>query len=320
MSRLGGLVNRLLAWSERYRHLLQNRWLRLSLQILILVFCVVYLVRSLQGIGNLELLLQGNPWLALAALAGTIGSIFLGALNYWLVLRALGQKVPWRSAFRIHLQSNLVKYIPGYFWQLLGKAYQTRQAGSSLRNAGLALVVEMGIIFATGLAMMLLLVPANMAQAFGLGNSMPYLAIAAVVLLVAIPFFTQWLIRRLRSAGQSGADLRFLIASTLLILLNWVLIGWYFWLLGNTIMPVGIDKLNNFIFILTTSFLIGFLIVVVPGSIGVREAIIVFLLGPILGNLLAAVIALLDRAVLIVSEVLSYLIFRVYERTRRGGG
>ena len=68
MSRLGGLVNRLLAWSERYRHLLQNRWLRLSLQILILVFCVVYLVRSLQGIGNLELLLQGNPWLALAAL------------------------------------------------------------------------------------------------------------------------------------------------------------------------------------------------------------------------------------------------------------
>jgi hypothetical protein len=289
MNFLHGLLTRMRTWRRRYQPLLQNRWLRLGLQIFILLFCAVYLIKSLQGIEKPEALLSGNYGLALAALVGTIGSTFLGALNWWLVLLALGQAVPWRTAARIHFQSTLAKYLPGYFWQLLGKAYMTRQAGSSLRNVGLALMVEMGIIYATGVAMMGLL-------------------------LVAIPFVTRWLVKRLGAAGQPVAvDLRLLAASEVLVVVNWVLIGWYFWMLGNAITPVSIDQLNNFIFVLTTSFLIGFLVLVVPGSIGVREAIIVLLLGPALTNPLAVVIALLDRAVFILSEVLSYLIFRAGE-------
>ena len=314
MNFLHGLLTRMRTWRRRYQPLLQNRWLRLGLQIFILLFCAVYLIKSLQGIEKPEALLSGNYGLALAALVGTIGSTFLGALNWWLVLLALGQAVPWRTAARIHFQSTLAKYLPGYFWQLLGKAYMTRQAGSSLRNVGLALMVEMGIIYATGVAMMGLLVPGGMAQALGLQKALPYLIAAAVLLLVAIPFVTRWLVKRLGAAGQPVAvDLRLLAASEVLVVVNWVLIGWYFWMLGNAITPVSIDQLNNFIFVLTTSFLIGFLVLVVPGSIGVREAIIVLLLGPALTNPLAVVIALLDRAVFILSEVLSYLIFRAGE-------
>jgi hypothetical protein len=316
VSLVRGLLNRGRTLRARYAPLLQNRWLRLALQVLILLFCAVYLVRNLQGIENPGALLKGNLWLALAALAGTIGSTFLGALNWWIVLRALEQPAPWRVAFRIHLQSNLAKYLPGYFWQLLGKAYMTHRSGSSLRNVSLALMVEMGITFATGIGMMLLFLPRSMAQASGLQNGLPLLAGAAVLLLAAIPFVTRWLVRRLGSPGQ-GANLRYLAGSELLMVVNWVLIGWYFWLLGNVITPVGIDQLPAFIFVLTTSFLIGFLVLIVPGSIGVREAIIVFLLGPVLTNPLAVVVALLDRAAFILGEVLSYLIFWIYERLGR---
>ncbi len=318
MSLLRRLLNLGRAWRARFAPLLQNRWLRLGLQVIILLFCAVYLVRSLQGIASPELLLKSNLWLALAALAGTIVSTFLGALNWWIVLRALGQQVPWRTAARIHFQSTLAKYLPGYFWQLLGKAYMTRQAGSSLRNVGLALMVEMGIIYATGIAMMLLLLPGGMAQVVGLQNSLPILAAAAVLLLAAIPFVTRWLVRRLGASGQPAADLGGLAGSEVLVVVNWVLIGGYFWLLGNAITPVSLDQLASFIFVLTASFLIGFLVLIVPGSIGVREAIIVFLLGPALGNPLAVVVALLDRAAFILGEVLSYGIFWAYEKIKKG--
>ena len=316
MSLVYGLLNRARAVGNRFAPLFKNRWLRLSLQILVLLFCGFYLVRSLQGIGNFNVLLNGNLWLAILALAGTIGSTFLGALNWWIVLQALNQQVTWRTAARIHFQSTLAKYLPGYFWQLLGKAYMTRRAGSSLRNASLGLMVEMGIICATGSAIVLLLLPDGLAQAAGLQAGLPFLATAALLLLAAIPFVTRWLVQRLGAPGMK-TDLRWLAGSELLVVINWVLNGSFFWLLGNAITPVSLAQLPAFVFVLTASFLIGFLVLIVPGSIGVREAVIIFLLGPVLGNPLAAVAALLDRVAFILGEVLSYLIFWVYERVAR---
>jgi uncharacterized membrane protein YbhN (UPF0104 family) len=310
-----GLVSRLRSWQVRYQPMLQNRWLRLGLQVIILIFCSVYLIKNLQGIEKPELLLSSNIWLMLAALAGSIFSTFLGGLNWWLVLSALEQKVPLRTAARIHFQANLAKYLPGYFWQIAGKAYMTKQTGPSMRNVGLALFVEMGMIFASGIPVVVLFLPDGIATTLRLQSALLYLSIAAVLLLAAIPFVTRILINQLARSGEMvQIHIRYLIGSAVLVSVNWILLGWYFWMLGNAITPLGFDQLNNFIFVLTTSFLIGFLIVIVPGSFGVREAIIVFLLGPTLTNPVAVLVAILDRALFILSDVIAFLIFKLFER------
>ena len=57
-------------------------------------------------------------------------------------------------------------------------------------------------------------------------------------------------------------------------------------------------------------------VLIVPGSIGVRESIMVMILGPVLGAPLAVIIAALARLVLTLSELVSALGFRLAQRIR----
>jgi hypothetical protein len=124
-SRLGAAVDQRLQNSP----LLHNRWLRRGVQALIVVFCLVYLVANLRSIEAAQLELH----LGLVLLSGlvTVVAVFLGALGWWLTLRTVGQQVRWSDAAHAHLFSTLAKYLPGYAWQLLGKAYRPAVRGTA---------------------------------------------------------------------------------------------------------------------------------------------------------------------------------------------
>jgi hypothetical protein len=111
----------------------------------------VYLVNNLQKIRSTDVVIQLNiPSLALS-LGVTIIAVFLGGVGFYLTLQAFRIPIKWDEAINIHLQTNLAKYIPGYAWQLLGKAYLTRNAGVSVGVVGLAMIVELSQLVVTGL-------------------------------------------------------------------------------------------------------------------------------------------------------------------------
>jgi uncharacterized membrane protein YbhN (UPF0104 family) len=106
-----------------------------------------------------------------------------------------------------------------------------------------------------------------------------------------------------------------LLGASLSMFVGWILFGYSFWLIGNAFFQVNIDNLFTFIFTLSASFLIGLAVVIMPGSIGVRESIMVWLLGPVIGAPQAVIIATIARITVTISELVSAFAFKVLKRS-----
>ena len=313
------------AWAKQVKQrvqsspLLHNRWLRLGVQILVGVFCLVYLAANLRSIQAAQVELR----LGLVLLSGaiTVAAVFMGALGWWLTLKAVGQRIAWGEAARVHLYSTLAKYLPGYAWQLFGKAYLTRQLGVPTGIVAAAMTLELAQLVLAGMWVVAAAWPDALAvDWFGAGFWLGWLWIARIgllLLVLGLPFGVAWLARQRR---WLALDVRIqpwlMLGATLTILAGWLSFGWSYWMLGTALQPLPFAQVGLFTFTLAVSFLVGLAVLIVPGSIGVRESIMVMILGPVLGAPLAVIIAALARLVLTLSELVSALGFRLAQRIR----
>lgn len=124
-------------WIEQGKRILRYRWFRWFVQLLIIGMCSIYLIDNLKGIRASQLDITINVPLIILSVITTILAVFLGAYGFYLVLRAMYISINWFEAMNVHLQSNLAKYIPGYAWQLIGKAYFNNQYRSFDRDGRL---------------------------------------------------------------------------------------------------------------------------------------------------------------------------------------
>jgi uncharacterized membrane protein YbhN (UPF0104 family) len=305
----------------RLQPLAKNRRLRLGIQAAVILLCLVYLGLNLRNAGSQlgELRIQygqlGLAWLL------TTAAVFLGALGWWFTLRALDQPAGMLPSLRGHLLSNLAKYVPGYAWQLVGKAYLTRGMGLPGRAVGLAMALELSQLVLVGLALSAVLLPGELVQGWpvlarlGLGplRALGLAAFAGLPLAAGLLLARRW-------GGKAGVQLRpsMFIFATLAMLAGWLLFGYAFWLIGAALQPLPVTDLPLFIFTLTASFLLGLAILIVPGSIGVRESIMVFLLSAVhLPAALAVVIAALSRVIVTLSELAGAALLEAFLRISR---
>jgi len=322
MKRLSGLVDWLMRLKERVQSWpwLHNRWLRIGVQALVVLFCLLYLAANLRSIREAQVTLNWG-WVALSELC-SIGSVLAGALGWWLMLGALGQPLAWGEAARIHVFANLAKYLPGYAWQLLGKAYLTRQAGVPGRAVAAAMILELAQLVLGGLWLGALAWPGTLVPGWlgtvSLTGWLWAARIGLLLILAGLPFAAAWLLKR---QPKLVPDVRLMpwrmLAAGLVIVLGWLLLSLSYWVLGAALRPLSLDQFGLFTFTLAASMLIGLAVLIVPGSIGVRESIMVMILGPALGAPLAVIVAVLSRLVWTLSELLSALGFRIHQRMGR---
>jgi hypothetical protein len=307
-------------WIAFWRKLAQNRWLRLATQGLVGLFCLGYLFVNFKSLQTAWQDLQPKPGLILAAGGVTMIAVFLGVVGWWQTLRGCGQRLSWWEAMHIHLYSNLAKYLPGYAWQLLGKAYLTRQAGVPAYVVGLSMSLELFQLVTTGAWVMVIFSSGGLESQPGMYLGwldatyvLPVQRILFVILtlvLVGWPGVAAHFVRRWLPEGVGlPFDTLHMVIATAAILVGWLLFGVSFWMLSVALEQMPFDLLPLYVFTLAASFLIGLAILVVPGSIGIREGVMVWLLGPVTGIPLAVVIAALARLVLTSSELLSVLIY-----------
>jgi hypothetical protein len=76
-------------------------------------------------------------------------------------------------------------------------------------------------------------------------------------------------------------------------------------------------SIADMLFITSTSWLAGFVVVGVPGGIGVREAVFTSLAGGIIGTPLAVSLALMSRVVFITVDLTGALVSSVISRMNK---
>ncbi len=258
--------------------------------------------------------------------------IFLSVLVVWLMYAVLilawrrmlegwGQRLEGWTAARIWTVSSLGKYIPGKVWAVAGMALMSKEAGIAPWAATGSAIILQALAIGTGAAV------AACTGAGALESTKPGTRAALLALVVASVAgiaLLLWppVLRRLLhlagadpAAGSSPAvgGILFGIAANFLA---WIGYGIALWFLARGILPSAGLTFLPAIAVFTASYLAGFLALLVPGGLGVREGLFILMLQGPLGIGAATALALASRLLLTVTEVGAAVPFLVFPRSR----
>jgi hypothetical protein len=236
-------------------------------------------------------------------------STVLGAWEWTLLVKAFGEDIDTAQGMQVHLISNLTKYVPGFIWAYLGKAYLTTKQGVSAEVAAISIISEFVIVFFDGLLLLVLTLPYSEIIPELMGSKL-VLQVSTLffsgVVIASIPLFGHWLNQSLPCPKQ--VSWRQIILVTIAVLLTWSLLGLGFSILGAS--SLGLDSLNisRWLFTLALGLLAGQVAFLIPMGLGIREVVFLSLLNPSHSTAFILVIALVFRIELILSEVFCTLI------------
>jgi hypothetical protein len=209
-------------------------------------------------------------------------------------------------ALRIWLLSNLVRYIPGNVWQFLSMAYLCREEGVGQAITLTSIVLSQALSTLSGI----LIGGLYWLASVGWGSAGQLWPLAIVVLLglgavhpAVMGRLVNLLLERL---GRPAISLNLGFGRILLLLglygVNWLLYGLAFHQFVATIYPIPVVELPRTTAIFASAYVIGFLSLLTPSGLGVRESALVLLLQAFLPLPVATMVALASRLWTIAGE------------------
>jgi len=264
---------------------------------------------------------QLAPGWALLALAG-LELTWLLELNTWrMILASLGGPLPFRRAAPIWFLSNILRYIPGNIWQFLGMAELAHEEGVPRLVTLTSIVLHQAISTAVGIV-----IAAVYFAALGQGEWLRYLRpllwFVPLGLLMLQPRILERVLNwAFRKMGRPP------IRVTLTWGQIWILIGRYFvvWVamglsfatLVRALVPISWSDVPYLVASWAAAYVIGYLALLTPAGLGVREGVLAVLLFPIMPPPVAAVVAIMARLWMVVAEVLGAGVSLVVWRRRK---
>jgi hypothetical protein len=223
-------------------------------------------------------------WSLVAASCVLVLASYGVLIQTWrLTLRVWNAQLPALSAARIWFISNLGRYVPGKIWQISAMGVMTHREGVSAVAATSAsimvnlvnIVSGVLVVFATGVGVLDIAVPAGRITA-------GILVILAIGGLFAVPSLVSWLARRAASVSGRSIELPGSLTPQVVGLglvgtvAGWLLYGLAFELFAKGILgDAARGSSADYIAVYTASYLVGYLTLIAPGGIGVREAMLV---------------------------------------------
>jgi uncharacterized membrane protein YbhN (UPF0104 family) len=304
---------------------LSDRWKRFALAAFLLA-ALTFVLLALRGQWSAFTELGGSKswavrpgWLLAALGLGTVNLLGMAALWTWLS-RRLGEDVRYPEGVAAWVGSNLGRYIPGKIWQLAGLAAYMRGTGRSGSVALVAALVFQIVVLVSGIAAALLTLGNRIGDAFGGSILLPVgLAVALALILhpTVLRRATAALARLLREDGPAvssviererptGGAYSWILGVALL--LAWWVYGAGLWFLAAGVSEAPVSDIRSLTGVFAASYVAGYLAIVTPGGLIVREGAMALLLTAVtpLPAAAAVGIALLARLWTIVSELAAF--------------
>jgi uncharacterized membrane protein YbhN (UPF0104 family) len=294
----------------------RRRLIRGGLAALVLVF-IVLAVHS-QGPEIADALSRLDAGTVALAFAAVLAGVIANALSWRAVLAGLGSRLSVVVAGRVYLLAQLGKYLPGSLWPVLAQTELGRDQGVPRARSAVAAFAALmiGLVVGSVVAVVtLLLSSASTVWTYWYIGLVP---VTGIVLL-SPPVLRRVLQLAFRMTRRPAAEASIcggpLLASAGWSLVMWVCFGVHAWLIARDL-GGGDDQL----LLLATgayavAWVVGFLIVFLPAGAGAREAALVLVLGPLLGNGKALALALVSRILMLVGDLVAVGIAVISART-----
>lgn len=252
--------------------------------------------------------IAGTRW---GWVAAAVGVAIVGTAGMSLVWRhiivALGGHATRREVFVWYQIGNLGKYLPGGLWPLVGRSELGARAGLSRPVAYNSVALSMGATYLCAIIVCAVLLPFVAAmeihvRAYALVFVLIPVAGAALHPCVLGPVLR--LAERLFGAGEEPIVPPWPTSVRLVMRHSppWLAYGVATWLVAFAFVPEV--PVVPIVFAGILSWVIGFLVIVVPGGLGIREAAFVGIAGLSISFETAAVVAVASRLVFMCSDVL----------------
>lgn len=299
-------------------------WLRITLGVAVVAATFYFLIGRLVTDWNKvpwhEIHLS-VPLLVIAFAILLLGYIPVFGITWKVLLAGLGEKLPAVSAVAIIAVSQLGKYIPGKVWFTLGRIYLAKRHGIPESKSAVSAVMEIGFALLTALmlfALTVLLLPTGQAPA------QVYLAFIFVpfcLLIIYPPVLRRIANFVLRKLRQPAIDIRLsfgrIAALVGLYLSMWLAQGIGFFVLINSFYRLSVTQLPVVVGGYALAWILGFITLISPAGLGIREGILTFALRLVMPEPVAIIAALLGRVWITVAEALAAGIMAFFLRRRQ---
>ncbi len=231
----------------------------------------------------------GSIHLSTFLVASTMFAAFLfvfRALSWRRIVAGFGYPLPWAPAVRVWSVSELARYVPGVIWQVAGRVYLVKPYGVPGSTCAASQVLELIVFLLANM-----LVAVGCLVAFGLrhvhGRARVWLVVAAVMVpllaLLLHPRVFYGLLGRVMRRLSKPEPTQRLGGGELARLLAWNVLGLAWQSVAAFLIvsgPLGLswDKLYVVAGTYCLAWCAGFLAVLNPGGLGVREAVFVAVL------------------------------------------
>ncbi|MFO7675274.1 MAG: YbhN family protein [bacterium] len=299
-------------------------WLRTAVGLVVVAAALYFLAgRLVRDWGRVPWADIRFNYLFLAAAFAVVFFVYLPlfGVNWRFLLRSLGARLSLLDSVAILCVSQMGKYVPGKVWFALGRIYLARRRGVPEAATAVSAVMETGFALLSAILLFgvsLLLMPPG---------QVPGRAWLAFVLvppcLVAIwpPVLSRlinWLLARLK---QPRVEISLALGETLAIvglyILMWLAQGIGFYLLVNSFYRLTPARLPVIVGGYALAWILGFVSLVTPAGLGVREGILTFALRFVMPEPIAIIAALLGRVWITLAEVLAAAAMAPFVRRRR---
>ena len=238
------------------------------------------------------------------------------------VLARYGSTLPFGPATRIWFVSNLGKYIPGKIWQIGAMTMFVGRYGIAATTAGAAAIVITVANVAAGFAFVLAAAAPSL-SAWG-GSRATFIATAALLLVLACaPIVGRVWTSLAHRLGRPLLAVRIPPTASLLALAGsavaWVLYGVAFRIFALSVLGATDGGWLAWGAAYTLSYLVGYLTLIVPGGVGVREVTLTQILTTLglTTPAQAVIVALTSRLWLTVLEIAPGIVALVANRDLR---
>lgn len=251
-----------------------------------------------------------------------IAGLLFSALTWRQSAAEVGAPLPLRSSAKIYLVGQLGKYVPGSVWALAVQTELGKTAGVPRHLGAVASMIAIAVNVATGAAIGLALSPVVAPRV----GSRP--VVVAVVIAVAVAVLTPPVLRRIVGTGlrlirrpQLGRGMTW--SGTALATL-WSCASWSCYGASLFVLAVGLGSSPASVLVpclaaMPLAMTAGFLALVAPSGIGVREAVIVAALVPVIDRPDALALALVTRALFTLADLLAALAVAPIQIAPRAG-
>lgn len=259
------------------------------------------------------------PWLLVAVACGLGAMAAIGA-NWLALVDQGGARASRRRGFAWFFTGQLGKYVPGGIWPVVGQAELAGRGGVERRRAYLATVSSMffQLLAALSVAAIAGIVSPNHRRLLALALAA---AVTAVLAIVLVPAFRAVLVRITAKVTRGRVEVpggRLVARFTARHVPVWVLFALTNVAVHRALGGSGsLGLTTDIVFASALAWAVGFVVVGVPGGIGVRESVFVALMSHRLGGALALSIAVTGRLVTIAVDLLGAVVAGTIARASR---